>query len=215
MHIPRYDIILLANNITGRTNELSGLIFNALCNKKIYDSNELVTNNSKIIKTICRFGESYGQPESVDAMINCRKAGYNAMRVNLQCTTDGTFVLWHDPYLNQYYKNVYIGSTLVEYSPENNIRISNTNYSILNQYKYGDVKYASGIPTLENILKAARMVGFDIYLECKMILTNDQISKLISMINYYGMIKNVSIAAFNKENAIKISEFKYSGRYSK
>lgn len=188
----------MANNI-GYVDELSGI----LSNLNTFTSK---SNDDKVIKSICRFGESYGQPESVEAMISCKKAGFNYIRVNLQCTSDNTFVLWHDIYLNENNKNVYDGGTLVPYSSDNRIKISESTLLQLNQYKYGSVSYTAGIPTLENMLKACRYVGMNLYLESKIEFTQEQLSQLILLINKYGMNQNISVSLATNENAIELSK---------
>lgn len=195
--ISKYDIILLANNI-GYVDEVSGIL--ARLKNRIEKRND-----DKVLKAICRFGELYGQPESVSAMISSQKAGFNYFRVNLQCTSDDFFVLWHDIYLNQNTKNVYDGDILVPYSDTSRIKISETTFSELNKFKYGRASYESGIPTLEDMLKACRSVGMNLYLESKGEFSQEQITKLINLINKYGMARNTSVSLSTNANAIEFS----------
>lgn len=191
--ITYYDIILLGNNAK-YFDELSGII-----PTKYVVGNR--TNDDNVMRAICRFGEAYGQPESVHAMLTAKKRGFNYIRINLQTTSDNVLVLWHDTILNQNYKNVYYGETLVPYSDTSNTSIPNTTFAKLNTYKYGSKSYTAGIPTLEAMLKACRSVGMKVYMECKTSLTETQLKKLYSTINKYGMASNTSVSFSDHTNA--------------
>ena len=191
--ITYYDIILLGNNAK-YFDELSGII----PTKYVVGKR---TNDDNVMRAICRFGEGYGQPESVSAMLTAKKRGFNYIRVNLQTTSDNVLVLWHDTILNQNYKNVYYGETLVPYSDTSNTSIPNTTFAMLNTYKYGSKSYTAGIPTLEAMLKACRSVGMKVYMECKTSLTQTQLNKLYSTINKYGMASNTSVSFSDHANA--------------
>ena len=163
-------------------------------------------NDDKIMRSICRMGEAYGQPESVSAMLACKNAGFNIIRVNLQYTGDNIAVLWHDRYINQHMKSVYnSNNVLVPYSETDRIKISDTPLAILNQYKWGGTSYAIGIPTAEAIIKAARKAGIELYFECKITLSDTQISNIISLVEKYGMRERVSFVADSLDNACQIA----------
>ena len=164
------------------------------------------TNNDKVMRSICRMGEAYGQPESVAALKSCHNAGYNIIRVNLQFSSDGTAVLWHDPYINQHMKSVYDSSgALVPYSETGRIKISDTPLATLNQYKWGGASYATGIPTAEAIIKAARKAGMELYFECKMTLSEANINTIVSLVEKYGMRDRVSFATNSYANGEQIA----------
>jgi glycerophosphoryl diester phosphodiesterase len=164
------------------------------------------TNNDKVMRSICRMGEAYGQPESVAALKSCHAAGYNIIRVNLQFSSDGTAVLWHDPYINQYMKVVYNSSgALVPYSDTDRIKISDTPLATLNQYKWGGTSYTTGIPTAEAIIIAARKAGMELYFECKMTLSEANINTIVSLIEKYGMRNRVSFAVLDHANGKQIA----------
>ena len=159
------------------------------------------TNNDKIMRSICRTGEAYGQPESVVALKACHDAGFNIIRVNLQFSSDGTAVLWHDQYINQHMKSVYDSSgALVPYSETDRIKISDTPLATLNQYKWGGTSYATGIPTAEAIIKAARKAGMELYFECKITLSEANINTIVSLVEKYGMRDRVSFAVISHAN---------------
>lgn len=163
-------------------------------------------NDDKIMRSICRMGTAYGQPESVSAMIACKNAGFNIIRVNLQYTSDNIAVLWHDQYINQHMKVVYDSNdVLVPYSETNRIKISERPLALLNQYKWGNKKYTVGIPTAEAIIKSARKVGMELYFECKITLSDTQISNIISLVEKYGMRERVSFAAKSLDDACRIA----------
>ena len=163
-------------------------------------------NDDKIMRSICRMGTAYGQPESVSAMIACKNAGFNIIRVNLQYTSDNIAVLWHDQYINQHMKVVYDSNdVLVPYSDTNRIKISERPLALLNQYKWGNKKYTVGIPTAEAIIKSARKVGMELYFECKITLSDTQISNIISLVEKYGMRERVSFAAKSLDDACRIA----------
>ena len=164
------------------------------------------TNNDKVMRSICRMGEAYGQPESVTALKSCHNAGYNIIRVNLQFSSDGTAVLWHDQYINQHIKVVYDSSgALVPYSETDRIKISDTPLATLNQYKWGDASYATGIPTAEAIINAARKVGMELYFECKITLSEANINTIVSLVEKYGMRNRVSFAVASHANGEQIA----------
>ena len=164
------------------------------------------SNNDKVMRSICRMGEAYGQPESVVALKSCHNAGYNIIRVNLQFSSDGTAVLWHDPYINQHMKSVYDSSgALVPYSETGRIKISDTPLATLNQYKWGGASYATGIPTAEAIIKAARKAGMELYFECKMTLSEANINTIVSLVEKYGMRDRVSFATNSYANGEQIA----------
>ena len=164
------------------------------------------TNNDKVMRSICRMGEAYGQPESVAALKSCHNAGYNIIRVNLQFSSDGTAVLWHDQYINQHIKVVYDSSgALVPYSETDRIKISDTPLATLNQYKWGGTSYATGIPTAEAIINAARKAGMELYFECKMTLSEANINTIVSLVEKYGMRDRVSFATGSYANGEQIA----------
>ena len=204
--ITENDLVLFYNNCSSQAKQyqMGGLLYNAF----YYIKKE---NNDDIMKSVCRFGISYGQPESADSVVAAKKAGYNYYRCNLQCTKEGIFVLWHDPALNQYYKNVYDGNILVPYSDTNKIVISQTNLSALNQYKYGSTDYNAGIPTLEMLLKSCRINDMKLYLESKMAFTSEQIANLYDLISRYGMTDKTSIV-LSKSNAEMLAKIDKSIR---
>lgn len=174
--------------------------------KFIGDEDIKETNNDKVMRSICRMGAAYGQPESVAALKSCHNAGYNIIRVNLQFSSDGTAVLWHDQYINQYMKVVYDSSgALVPYSETDRIKISNTPLATLNQYKWGGASYATGIPTAEAIINAARKAGMELYFECKMFLSEANINTIVSLVEKYGMRDRVSFAFSSYANGKQIA----------
>lgn len=164
------------------------------------------TNNDKVMRSICRMGEAYGQPESVAALKSCHNAGYNIIRVNLQFSSDGTAVLWHDQYINQYMKVVYDSKgALVPYSETDRIKIKDTPLATLNQYKWGGASYATGIPTAETIINAARKAGMELYIECKMFLSEANINTIVSLVEKYGMHDRVSFVPSSYANGEQIA----------
>ena len=174
--------------------------------KFIGDEGIKETNNDKVMRSICRMGAAYGQPESVAALKSCHNAGYNIIRVNLQFSSDGTAVLWHDQYINQYMKVVYDSSgALVPYSETDRIKISNTPLATLNQYKWGGASYATGIPIAEAIIRAARKAGMELYFECKMLLSEANINTIVSLVEKYGMRDRVSFAFSSYANGKQIA----------
>ena len=204
--ITENDLVLFNNNCSSQAKQYQkgGILYNEF----YYIQKE---NNDDVMKSVCRFGISYGQPESPDSVVAAKKAGYNYYRCNLQCTKDGIFVLWHDPALNQYYKNVYDGNSLVPYSATDKIVIGETNLSALNKYKYGSTDYNAGIPTLENLLKSCRINGMKLYLESKMSFTSEQIASLYTLISRYGMTNKTSIV-MSKSNAEMLAKIDKSIR---
>ena len=159
------------------------------------------------MRSICRFGEAYGLPETAESIANAWEAGFNIVRVNLLFTSDGVPVLWHDPYLNQYYHNVYDSNgELVVYTPETGIAIWGNTLATLNQYRYGSSTAAPGIPLLESALSMCRKLGMELYLEGKQRFTAAQIQTLYSLIGKYGMTDRTSIASGTIDNAVLIAE---------
>jgi glycerophosphoryl diester phosphodiesterase len=165
-----------------------------------------MSNDDSIIRSICRMGDAYGQPESASACKAAYFAGFNIIRVNLQFTSDGVPVLWHDPFLNQYYHNVYDSNgTLVPFTDADKTQISATSLSTLNQYKYGSASYEAGIPLAESIIAIARKLGMEVYFECKMQFSDANVNTIIALINKYAMMNRVSFAAEGYAQASQIA----------
>lgn len=199
--ITKNDLILLSNN-GGTQFEKGGILYNPYYFRK---KENIISNNDNIMKSICRFGIAYGEPESVDSMKKAKIAGFNYFRTNLQITKDGVFVLWHDLALNKRYKNVYDGDNLVPYSDTDKIVISETNFDVLNTYKYGSTSAPKGIPTLEEMLKGCRANGMKLDIECKMAFTSEQIVNLYSLISKYAMVDKISVATLSNDNAKELA----------
>lgn len=163
------------------------------------------TNDKSIAYTINRFGTGYGQYESFDAVKKAIKAGFNGVRLNLQFSSDGEIVLWHDPYLNQHYSNVYdSNNVLVEYSDTSKVYINGTTFEELNQYKFGDKSYSAGVLTLTpEILLMLKNSGSILVLEQKSAITVDNATKVMNLLYKYGMVDKTYFAC-SDSNAMDI-----------
>ena len=199
------DYILFSNHPgLGGTSLFGGALFETKMLRKINDYR--LSNNDTIMRSVSRFGVHFGQPESPAAIKACHDAGYNIVRVNLQYTSDGVAVLWHDPYINQYFKNVYDSNNkLVPYSDDDRIGIAETPVATLDLYKWGGTSYAAGIVRAESVIAATRKLGMELYLECKQSLSDTQIADILSLIRKYGMTDRTSFATANRTAALAIA----------
>lgn len=191
------DIIVLKNGHDSTGLEISG----------IWEEQKILHevdahNDDNIMRSICRFGEAYGSPETPGSIIACHKAGFNIVRVNLQFTSDGVPVLWHDQYLNQYYQDVWdLNGNLVVYTPDTGISIQNSTLAQLNRYRFGRKSNDPGIPQLEPVLSVCRKLGMELVLEGKQTFTEEQIQTVYGLIGKYGMVDKTSICAGSITNA--------------
>ena len=130
-----------------------------------------------------------GTPEnSLLGAFNCRDKGFSAMETDVQSTSDGVFVLLHDPTINRTARNA-DGTEISE-----NVYIDQITYEQALEYDFGisyDSKFAgTKIPKLEDFLKVCRSIGLDVHLEIKNEhngLTQNQVNAIVDMVHRCGM----------------------------
>lgn len=203
-NIKPYHIILVRNCLDNTGLKIDGILYLTTF-LKAAGSNR-VENKDIVMRSICRMADAYGLPETADAIEGAYNAGFNYIRVNLQFTSDGVPVLWHDPYINQYYNNVYDDNgDLVPYSVADRIKISESTLASLNQYHYGSPTAPAGIPLASSALKRARKIGAKLYFELKQSMTTGNINSLLINLYKYQMVHNVTIISDVFSDIISVS----------
>ena len=183
-------------------------------NENIKEIENYISNNNWVvrknavstIKSISRMGySSSGYPkESLNAFKEAIKKGFDAIRCNYRVTSDGVPVSLHDSTINSSNARLKDGSTIVDSVDVNSLTYNNINETY-NFSVSGETVY--GITRFEDIVKLCKMSGTMLYVEMKIIPTNEQCDVLISIVKKYGMEKNVQFIGFNPTansvNAIK------------
>ena len=183
-------------------------------NENIKEIENYISNNNWVIKknavstikSISRMGySSSGYPkESLNAFKEAIKKGFDVIRCNYRVTSDGIPVSLHDSTINSSNARLKDGGTLI-----NAVDVNSLTYNKINEtYNFstsGDKVY--GITRFEDIVKLCKMLGTVLYVEMKIIPTNEQCDVLISIVKKYGMEKNVQFIGLNSSvnavNAIK------------
>ena len=183
-------------------------------NENIKEIENYISNNNWVIKknavstikSISRMGySSSGYPkESLNAFKEAIKKGFDVIRCNYRVTSDGIPVSLHDSTINSSNARFKDGSALT-----NAIDVNSLTYNKINETynfsKSGDTVY--GITRFEDIVKLCKMLGTVLYVEMKIIPTNEQCDVLISIVKKYGMEKYVQFIGLNSSvdavNAIK------------
>ena len=179
--------------------------------KVTLSENEWTIKRNKLptIKSISRMGycaPGSGIPnETIGAFKSAIKMGYDVIRCNYRVTSDGVPVSVHDETLNSNNARMKNGDVI-----ENPVAINSLTYSeIINNYNYysKEISKTFSVMKLEDIVKLCKMTGTILYVEMKIIPTNEQCDVLISIVKKYGMEKYVQFIGYNysKEsvNAIK------------
>lgn len=173
----------------------------------ISNNNWVIKKNAvSTIKSISRMGYSLsGYPkESLNAFKEAIKKGFDVIRCNYRVTSDGIPVSLHDSTINSSNARLKDGGTLINAVDVNSLTYNKINETY-NFSKSGDTVY--GITRFEDIVKLCKMFGTVLYVEMKIIPTNEQCDVLISIVKKYGMEKNVQFIGFNPTansvNAIK------------
>lgn len=191
-------IMAMSKSSTEQIKEIENYISN---NNWVIKKNAIST-----IKSISRMGySSSGYPmESLNAFKEAIKKGFDVIRCNYRVTSDGIPVSLHDSTINSSNARFKDGGTLI-----NAVDVNSLTYNKINEtYNFsisGDTVY--GITRFEDIVKLCKMLGTVLYVEMKIIPTNEQCDILISIVKKYGMEKSVQFIGFNPTvnsvNAIK------------
>lgn len=182
--------------------------------KNYISNNDWVIRKNTIstIKSISRMGYSAsGYPmESLNAFKEAIKKGFDVVRCNYRVTSDGIPVSLHDPTINSSNARFKDGGTII-----NAVDVNSLTYNKINEtYNFsirGDTVY--GITRFEDIVKLCKTLGTVLYVEMKIIPTNEQCDILISIVKKYGMEKNVQFIGFNP-TANSVNAIKYIVEHS-
>lgn len=135
----------------------------------------------------------YGYPENtLIAFQAARKAGFAYIETDVQRTSDGVYVLLHDPTINRTARNA-DGTAISD-----TVYIDQITYSQALEYDFGIYKgqqfAGTKIPTLEQLLLLCREIDLDICLEVKNEhngMTQAQVEGVITAVNRAGMMGHV------------------------
>ena len=166
---------------------------------------KLGNTTAKEFHFLTREGRVSGVPgNSIYGIKASLDAGYEGMRVSVRETKDHVWVLSHDASINHEARNA-DGSEL-----EEEILISETEYSRLNQYDYGiayDPGYAGlGLTRLDDFLAAASAQGIELLLEMKAALNREQAESIAKLIVQYGYADTVWISAYEVPTLLLFQE---------
>lgn len=174
-----------------------------------YDNNRFITKRNALnttIHSISRMGYSdNGYPkESINAFKEAIRMGFDAIRCNYRVTADDVPVSLHDATINSNNARMKNGATIT--SPVN---VDTLTFAKINETynfsTFGNTIYP--ITTFEDVVKLCKKTGTTLYVEMKMIPTNEQCDNLINIVKRYGMEKNVQFIGVNASqesvNAIK------------
>ena len=173
---------------------LSGVFINYIAEK----TNMVLLNKSASTVFVSREGKFPGTIEnSVDGIKAARKNGYDIIRVDVQFTSDGVPVLFHDEYL---------GTSLPVYD-SNGTRITNGNkistytYATLSTYHFGST--TNNIVTLDECAELCKKIGLALVLEMKDATnpTEQNISDTFDIVAKHGMAQNTEWDVYSAEIA--------------
>ena len=138
---------------------------------------------SSTVKTIShrgRYGSGIGAMCCKSAVIAARKQGFQIVENDVNISSDGHFVMWHDPTL---------------------ARIGDSEHSVsdytLAELKAMDFGTPDGFPgeqilTFAEWVRCAKELGLDVYVDFKFTPTDAQARELVQTVRRYGMLKNAS-----------------------
>lgn len=173
---------------------LSGVFINHVSKK----AEMVLLNKSDSTVFVSREGKFPDTIEnSIDGIKAARKNGYDIIRVDVQFTSDGVPVLFHDEYL---------GTSLPVYN-SNGTRITNGNkistytYATLSTYHFGST--TNDIVTLDECAELCKKLGFALVLELKDATTptEQNISDAFDIVAKHGMAQNTEWDVYAEQTA--------------
>lgn len=148
------------------------------------DFNQLLPLSCKLpedgfIKSYGHAGLSAYYPlNTAPAIIGAKKAGLGGVEVDVQITSDGVYVLFHDEDLRR------VGGTQQQ-------TIASMTYAQLQQFDYGSwfsPRFAgTEICTLDKAAQLCRELGLEIWLDCKAVKTQEQFLGAKTILDKWGI----------------------------
>ena len=116
------------------------------------------------------------------SIIGAKKAGFTAVEFNVQISSDGVYVLYHDDNM------VRVGGTAQQ-------TIGNLTYAELQTFDYGawkDSKF-TGTPicTFDNAIMVCKLLSLKVCIDCKTIRTVEQFTEANNIVKRWGMENDV------------------------
>lgn len=115
------------------------------------------------------------------SIIGAKKAGMGGVEMDVQITSDGVYVLYHDTNM------VRVGGTAEQ-------TIGNMTYQQLQQFDYGawfsDEFARTPLCTLEEAVKLCKQLNLKVYMDCKTVHTVSEFSGALNIIQKWGMEDN-------------------------
>lgn len=154
-------------------------------------------NDNGFIQSYAHKGYALTAPEcTASAYIEAKRRGYSGAECDIQVTSDGKFVIWHDGTL----------SKLGYGNP-----ISNYTLAQLQAFDFGSwksSKYAGEtILTFEDFVLLCKKLGLQILIDTKFEYSEAQITELSGIVNKYGMMdKAIWYINFNGSYLAKLKE---------
>lgn len=156
--------------------------------------NRIITTG--VLNIVCRMGwkiyNSNTPPQgSVESFSVAYKHGFDVMLADVYATSDKVFVIAHDDNISD------IGALNEDGTQiSGTVKITESTITELDEYDFGlykGARYAGyKIPRLEEFLKFCKIRNCKIILEMKdRSLTSTELNLLLSLINKYGMMKNI------------------------
>lgn len=158
------------------------------------------------IRSIAHRGFNRIAPEhSEDAYLLAAYNGYDEWEGDVQFTSDGVPVMFHDPTINAIARDSE-GNRLTT-----NIFVATSTYAELSAYDYGYYKhpYFKGVGLLkfEDLVSMARRFGVKkLHIELKNTFTREQKEKLIDIVKKYRMQDKISWSCFRFEELRDIAD---------
>ena len=158
------------------------------------------------IRSIAHRGFNQTAPEhSEDAYLLAACYGYDEWEGDVQFTSDGIPVMFHDPTINAIARDNE-GNRLTT-----NISVATSTYAELSAYDYGYYKHPyfkeTGLLKFEDLVSMARRFGVKkLHIELKNTFTREQKEKLIAIVKKYRMQDKISWACFRFEELRDIAD---------
>lgn len=178
-----------------------------------YDNNKFITQRNALnstIHSISRMGFSDGgyPKESINAFKEAIRMGFDVIRCNYRVTADNVPVSLHDATINSNNARMKNGTTITSPTNVDTLTLDEINETY-NFSTFGNTIYP--ITTFEDVVKICKKTGTTLYVEMKIIPTNEQCDTLIRIVKQYGMERYIQFIGYNYSiesiNAIKyISE---------
>lgn len=154
---------------------------------------------------------SNGCPENtIPAYRAAKTAGFYYVETDVRITSDGHFVLLHDVSINRTARNS-DGTTI-----ENTVNIADITLETALTYDFGIFKgetYAgTKIPTLEEFLLYCKGACLHPYVEIKFPHDEDEVKRLVDVVNSYGMKDRVTYIANSNDSLKTISQYNPTAR---